>query len=180
MSLTRDDVLRELELLPVWQLRTPVPQIEETQAPVPAELPTQSGPETQTQVNLPALRMLVSEDACYLFLLETPLTGDEEILLQRMLNSIDVKPSVDIGLQGMSELRANAAKAIIAMGQLALKNLNLQVEDGSIHALRGQVHQTDFGPAVVTFHPEYLLQNPTDKALAWEDLCLARSIAQRL
>jgi len=29
---------------------------------------------------------------------------------------------------------------------------------------------------VVTYHPAYLLRTPTDKARAWEDLCLAASV----
>jgi uracil-DNA glycosylase len=29
---------------------------------------------------------------------------------------------------------------------------------------------------VVTYHPAYLLRQPTEKAKAWEDLCLAASV----
>jgi len=29
---------------------------------------------------------------------------------------------------------------------------------------------------VVTYHPAYLLRTPTDKARAWEDLCLTRRL----
>lgn len=34
-------------------------------------------------------------------------------------------------------------------------------------------------PLVVTYHPAYLLRNPADKALAWDDLCLAQEVIRR-
>jgi DNA polymerase len=33
---------------------------------------------------------------------------------------------------------------------------------------------------IVTYHPAYLLRNLTDKARAWEDLCLAMDTMQTL
>ena len=65
---------------------------------------------------------------------------------------------------------------ILAVGRIAAQNL-LQV-DTPIGKLRGQVHE--YGPAripvVVTYHPAYLLRSPGQKARAWDDLCLARSL----
>jgi uracil-DNA glycosylase family 4 len=65
---------------------------------------------------------------------------------------------------------------ILAVGRIAAQNL-LQV-DTPIGKLRGQAHA--YGPAripvVVTYHPAYLLRSPGQKARAWDDLCLARSI----
>ena len=53
--------------------------------------------------------------------------------------------------------------------------------DAGVGSLRGRVHQIALGgrsiPAVVTWHPSYLLRRPEEKALAWKDLCLARSVA---
>jgi uracil-DNA glycosylase len=31
-------------------------------------------------------------------------------------------------------------------------------------------------PVVLTYHPEHLLKQPKDKAKAWQDLLLARSL----
>ncbi len=49
--------------------------------------------------------------------------------------------------------------------------------DAPISALRGRVHRLHVGerqvPAVVTYHPAYLLRNLADKARSWADLCLA-------
>ena len=38
--------------------------------------------------------------------------------------------------------------------------------------LRGKVHDRQGIPLVATFHPAYLLRNPSAKSLAWADLQL--------
>ena len=63
-------------------------------------------------------------------------------------------------------------KIIIAMGRFAAQNL-LASKD-TIGNLRGRVHHFQGVPLIVTYHPAYLLRTLTDKAKAWEDLCLAR------
>jgi uracil-DNA glycosylase len=48
--------------------------------------------------------------------------------------------------------------------------------DEAIGKLRGRVHPLAHAggtPAIVTYHPSYLLRSPLEKAKAWEDLCLA-------
>jgi uracil-DNA glycosylase len=76
-------------------------------------------------------------------------------------------------------------KVVLAMGRFAA--YTLLAEGGAMPAdalrqvplgkLRGQVHQITLGgqclPLVVTYHPAYLLRSPTEKAKAWDDLCLA-------
>lgn len=68
-------------------------------------------------------------------------------------------------------------KLILAVGRIAAQNL--LDEDQPVGRLRGRAHC--FGeqqvPVVVTYHPAYLLRTPGQKRKAWEDLCLARSIA---
>ena len=63
-------------------------------------------------------------------------------------------------------------KIILAMGRFAAQNL-LASKD-AIASLRGRVHRFHGVPLIVTYHPAYLLRTLTDKAKAWEDLCLAR------
>ena len=62
-------------------------------------------------------------------------------------------------------------KVIIAMGAFAVRSL--LGSDEPIGKLRGRLHSWRGVPVVVTYHPAYLLRQPTDKARAWEDLCLA-------
>lgn len=62
-------------------------------------------------------------------------------------------------------------KLILAMGRFAVQTL-LRTDE-AIGKLRGRVHRYQGVPLVVTYHPAYLLRNLSEKAKAWEDLCLA-------
>ncbi|MFM9836209.1 MAG: uracil-DNA glycosylase family protein [Methylophilaceae bacterium] len=166
MSLTREDMLRELELLPTWQLRKPTVKLKPEPMQIVEMVDAQAKPQN--------LRIIVSDDTNYLFLLEALSSNEEEVLLQNMLKAMHTKPLVDIGSQGMLDLSAYTQKVIIVMGELAattLLNLALQIED-----LRGKLHQHNNLPVVVTYHPSHLLKNIADKANAWADLCLAKSV----
>jgi DNA polymerase len=66
-------------------------------------------------------------------------------------------------------------RIILAMGRFAVQSLLQTTEP--IGKLRGRVHQYNGVPVIVTYHPAYLLRNLPDKAKAWADLCLARSVA---
>lgn len=63
---------------------------------------------------------------------------------------------------------------ILAMGRFAVQSLLKTSEP--IGKLRGRVHEVQGVPVVVTYHPAYLLRNPADKALVWDDLCRAREL----
>jgi len=67
-------------------------------------------------------------------------------------------------------------KIILALGHVAAQSLLDSKE--TIGHLRGRVHQFQGVPLVATYHPAYLLRKPTEKARAWEDLCLARRLLQ--
>lgn len=65
-------------------------------------------------------------------------------------------------------------RVIVAMGRFAVQALLNSQEP--IGRLRGRVHQWRGCPVVVTYHPAYLLRQPTEKARAWADLCLAAEV----
>ncbi|MCF1440317.1 uracil-DNA glycosylase [Ralstonia nicotianae] len=65
-------------------------------------------------------------------------------------------------------------RVIVVLGRFAAQSL-LQTQT-PVGKLRGKVHEVDGVPVVVTYHPAYLLRTLTDKARAWEDLCLARKV----
>ena len=65
-------------------------------------------------------------------------------------------------------------KIIMAMGRFAVQSLLRSSE--AIGRLRGRVHEVQGVPVIVTYHPAYLLRNPADKALSWDDLCLAKEV----
>jgi uracil-DNA glycosylase len=62
-------------------------------------------------------------------------------------------------------------RIIVALGRAAVQSLLGSHEP--IGRLRGRVHRYQDVPLIVTYHPAYLLRSPTEKARAWEDLCLA-------
>ncbi len=62
-------------------------------------------------------------------------------------------------------------RVILAMGRFAVQSL--LGSDAPIGQLRGRVHRWQGVPLVVTYHPAYLLRQPTEKARAWDDLCRA-------
>ncbi|MGC5800689.1 uracil-DNA glycosylase [Ralstonia pseudosolanacearum] len=65
-------------------------------------------------------------------------------------------------------------RVIVVLGRFAAQSL-LQTQT-PVGKLRGKVHEVDGVPVVVTYHPAYLLRTLTDKARAWEDLCLASKV----
>ena len=70
-------------------------------------------------------------------------------------------------------------RAILVLGRVAAQAV--LSTDSSLQSLRGR--PTSFTvagrqiPAVVSYHPAYLLRRPTEKAAAWEDLQRVRAIA---
>ena len=74
-----------------------------------------------------------------------------------------------------------APRVILVAGRIAAQTL-LET-DAPLARLRGREHSLSRGerriPVVATYHPAYLLRRPIAKRAAWEDLCLASSIAAR-
>ena len=79
------------------------------------------------------------------------------------------------------EIALTQPKVIIAMGRFAMQLLLSEMPPGQarlpLGKLRGQVWRFAGVPVVVTYPPVYLLRNGQDKARAWADLCLARTVA---
>ena len=67
-------------------------------------------------------------------------------------------------------------RVILVMGRFAMQSLLQSTEP--LGKLRGQVHQHQGVPVVVTYPPDYLLRNTSDKGKAWADLCLALQVVQ--
>ena len=124
-----------------------------------------------------------------------PLHGDSGKLLDNMLRaaklptaaSVLVAPLVRSGAIGASgdlpgvleELLASAnADVVLVMGRLVAQAVLQSTEP--LVKLRGQVHRLHSAKVIITIDPAYLLRNPLDKAKAWDDLCLAISIASAL
>jgi uracil-DNA glycosylase len=68
----------------------------------------------------------------------------------------------------LKQIEAINPKIIVALGNIAAKTL-LKTGEG-ITSLRGRWQSYHGIPVMPTFHPAYLLRNPKDKALVWEDI----------
>lgn len=131
-----------------------------------------------------------------------PFVGQAGRLLDAMLTALDMRRGVDVYIANVLKCRppgnrnpeaAEVARCsphllrqialvrpalIVLMGRFAAQTL---LESGaSIASLRGRVHDYRGTPAIVTYHPAYLLRTLTDKAKSWEDLLFARTTYRRL
>ena len=81
------------------------------------------------------------------------------------------------------EIALTQPRVILAMGRFAAMSLLSGSEPSLLQQpfgqLRGRVYRYAGVPVVVTYPPAKLLRAPLDKALAWADLCLARSLVEQ-
>jgi DNA polymerase len=94
----------------------------------------------------------------------------------------DRDPHVDEAKQCMGYLHRQIEliqpKVIVVVGRVATRHL-LQIKK-PLGKMRGYVHYLEKSriPVVVTYHPRYLLRQPSAKRKLWEDIKLAQSIVQ--
>lgn len=70
-------------------------------------------------------------------------------------------------------------KLLLAVGRIAAHYLLKNKQ--ALSALRGKIYNygTEQTPLIITYHPAYLLRNPTDKGNAYQDLCLAKQMLKQ-
>ncbi|MFM9912161.1 MAG: uracil-DNA glycosylase family protein [Methylophilaceae bacterium] len=180
MSLTREDKLRELELLPAWKLRTVTPMavpsvaVAPDQAVVAVKLSTAPSPQPSPTGGE---GVIILKQTDWLFV--GAVAGVATQLLSNMLAAIQLKSGVNVHIADVSaDLTQTQPKLIVALGASAAQSLLGM--GGSLVALRGKLHDFQGVPVIVTYHPDDLLLNAHDKAHAWEDLCFARATMRGL
>jgi hypothetical protein len=186
-AMTQEDVLRELELLPMWHLRAGLtPLAPEAQIAIAAPLspvpvvpaahvaaPVLPEPDLAEPVAALAWTQVASTDGVWLFVsLTASLSADEWQLLQNMAKAMRIslntpQPMTDPG----HALSASSAKMLIAFGAAAAQQL--LASQASLPTLRGQLHACHGRTLVATHALDHLLQQPLDKAQTWHDLRLA-------
>lgn len=172
MGMTREDVLRELELLPVWQLRVPIVSPVEIVQKITEVQKTAEATVAET-----SYYVVVSDDKKWAFVLSQALTGTAKILFNNILLALQLNKThteTVINLAGLLVSLADV-KVIVAMGATASQQLLSSSE--SLEQLRGKVHVFENVPLVVTYHPDNLLQQLANKANMWDDLCIAKPLA---
>lgn len=134
-----------------------------------------------------------------------PLTGEPGKLLDNMLAAVGMSRETDVYVTTLVKCRpANAnggdraptleeaaacrpflererelsgAGLVLTLGQVAADGLLGKPLSEPLAGARGAVHRLGTVPLVATLHPAELLRRGGDKALAWADLCRARSAA---
>jgi DNA polymerase len=226
--MSREDMLRELELLPVWQLRQPLPMtlkvetpavdkseqfVQEQALPVVEVAVTESlapeSPVTESllpqqaeaaedfeiapamepvleQVQPLPLRLLLSEDSNYAFLIEPYAAEDDvqsiETLLQNMIRAMQTSCRVDVTDTADEIFAGHTPKLIISLGTAPANRLSGKtyvIDEWRNIQQENQPYYEQI-PLIVTYHPAHLLANTADKPLAWRDLCFAMKLMQRL
>ncbi|NCF52614.1 uracil-DNA glycosylase [Gammaproteobacteria bacterium] len=99
------------------------------------------------------------------------------ILKCRPPNNRDPKADEASSCRGYLERQIDlvSPKIILAAGRIAAQQL--LGTDAPVGRLRGKLHHLREIPVVVTYHPAYLLRSPSQKRKAWDDLCMAKRLA---
>ena len=121
-----------------------------------------------------------------------PIGGEAWELTSRMLAAVGMAPT-DAYIASLSPFHAPGARfngeldacATIARDHIRLARPGRLILFGDAPAralvgeplarARGRIHRVEGIRTIATFHPRWLLQRPSDKALAWRDLLLLMS-----
>jgi len=180
--MTREDMLRELELLPVWQLRTPLASPDSFQAepkllkPVVIEPAIEKLDATSAQL----LMHIGSEDSAWLFIMTNEvLQADEAQLLSNICKAMGIITTPEeMSIDTLAVIQARQPKMIISMGEPVTQMLLQSTEP--LTKLRGKVYKHHDVTLIATYDLAHLLQNLPDKAKTWADLRLAMHTMQDL
>lgn len=172
MNMTREDILRELELLPVWRSRaSALPPVELAQeiadlklAEITEKPPTAAEPVAET-----SFYIVVSDDKKWAFVLPEALTGAAQTLFDNILLALQINKTHAESLANLD------VKVTLVLGEIAAQQLLNSTE--SLEQLRGKTHVFKNSPLVATYHPNDLLQHLANKAKMWDDLCIAKPLA---
>jgi uracil-DNA glycosylase len=165
MSLTREDMLRELELLPVWRLRAPAqPQAQ------PVETAAVVNPPQIIAATEFSYSLTISNDKKWAFVWPAShdLSASQAALFNNILQALKIEKTNKTTLASAADIEA---KVIVALGETAAQAL-LNTQE-SIEQLRGKTHLLHNIPLIVTYHPADCLQDLQNKAKTWDDLCMA-------
>ncbi len=186
MSLTQEDVLRELELLPVWRAQSPAvasTPIEQTVSTdiedVPAEptpnvqtativVDNESKPEVRTEEIAPNLEKTT---VAWMWVASPIKDTVSQSLLDGMVNAMRLQKNEMVLVHKRSEMARYQAKRMVLLG-LNVANAVLAQPATDIQALRGRVHQLGETQYVVTHALQAMLEQPSLKKEVWHDLCL--------
>jgi DNA polymerase len=174
----REEVLKELELWPVWTLREPL-------APQPKALETM--PEESVQIERGLVEVAKAAPSietqtflsfqteaadCLVLHQDRNLSQEEEQLWLNICKAMQFSQKMHTQHATISALLAHQRpKVMIIFGEEVAQNILPQVESFSENL---QSFQNI--PCVVTFSLAHLLQHPLDKGKTWRSLCQALAL----
>lgn len=169
--MTRDDVLRELELLPVWQLRAPLLNLETQPAEKMVVEIKPEAPAEAVQKIKAEFDYFQSENNAWIFICSANRidTALQSMLLNNIFAALQINAKKYDG-----DLATIQAKVMIAMGEKTAQTLLDSTEP--IDNLRGKQHVLHNLPLIVTYSAAEILEHLPNKAKTWDDLCTAFSI----
>jgi uracil-DNA glycosylase len=187
MSLTREDMLRELELLPMWvqheEIVLPIKAQPEQQAP--ASNPLDLAPIADMAVEEPTLASIPEPlvantvdapriDIAWLLYCPALSAQGEECrqLLTNIIKAMQLLPTQYTLVEQAQDLTRYHAQKTLLFGLDAINQL-LASQHQNLDLLRGQAHVHHAGLCWVTYHPMQLLKDPSLKRGAWQDICAA-------
>ena len=180
--MTREDMLRELELLPVWQLRTPLPSPDLFQAEPKLLKPVVIDPaiEKLDAASAQLLMHISSEDGAWLFVMANEvLQADETQLFRNICKAMHIITiPEEMSIDTLAVIQARQPKIIITMGEPVTQMLLQSSEP--LTKLRGKAYERHDVTLIATYDLAHLLQNLPDKAKTWDDLRLAMHTMQDL
>lgn len=197
MSVTREDMLRELELLPVWRLRSPMAEtlpsvnLPETIAITAPEVDAMPAVQTaEVSMEVVAGALVVEENAEALvaekvpeitpesllqspWLLYCPQAGDAQSqqLLQNIMRALQL-PAEDVVLHQQTISLSQVKTRFGVLFGLDAANQLLASDHRELATVRGQLLTHGDMTYVITHHPRAMLENPLLKKEVWQDLCL--------
>lgn len=199
MSLTREDMLRELELLPAWRVRMPASPnlssatiaeptttmevtiavaVESSPEPVVETVAevvaTEASPDALPALEAPNVPVVVAEPLVQTpWLLYCPSASDaaSQPLLQNILRALQL-PLEDVSLYQQRLHMTQVKTRFCVLFGLEQANQFLAAEHAEISTVRGQVLTYGEMMVVITHHPHAMLENPALKKEVWQDLCL--------
>lgn len=190
MNMTREDILHELELLPVWRLRVPSvaqavvvsapdvvakaePQVDSVISPEPviADAVVPIPVVQQPEVEKPEVERIVKQWA---FVCGVSSRQEDEcaLLMSNIIKATHLELADYVLLNEIQALASYQVGDILLFG-LDMANKYLNTSEIDLGNLRGQYHMVEGVRCWVTYHPEQMLQDPLLKREVWRDICAA-------
>jgi uracil-DNA glycosylase len=168
--MSREDVLRELELLPVWAVRNPPKLQQVLLEPAPIAEPVMIATvDDDAVIEVPVVEKITVEKIVkpWAFVCNISTAADEcAILMSNIIQATQLALADYVLLPDMQALNTYQVTDVLLFGLDAAQSfLQLDVED-----LRGKAHNVEGVRVWVSYHPEQMLQNPLLKREVWRDI----------